>query len=129
MKFKCKEISIFDDTLGCEITFSEKEDLADESANMSVSEIMDTIGKYLLLQRTYPEDELSDNYYYYETHDENLIGELDNFEVSLSRNHFELKLPNEHIEILINPTEKEFNELKKILPILINNKGKLTVNE
>ena len=57
MKLNCIEISINDDDLGCQVTFSEKKDLGEESANMSVQEIIDSIGKYLLIQRSYPEFE------------------------------------------------------------------------
>ena len=51
MKFKCKEIAINDEELGCQVTFSEKKDLREETANMSVQALIDSIGRYLLLQR------------------------------------------------------------------------------
>ena len=129
MKLNCIEISINDEELGCQVTFSEKKDLGEETANMSVNEILESIGRYLLLQRSYPEDDFATGNYYFETHDENLCGDLINFEMVLSKTKFELKLPKDNIEISINPTEKEFNELTKILPVLTNRKGKLIINE
>ena len=129
MKLECKEISISDEDFGCQITFNENEDLGSETENMSCTEIIESIGRYLLIQRSYPEDDFDDGNYYFETHDENLCGDLKDFEMSLSRSCFELKFTEEIIEILINPTEKEFDELKRVLPILIFGRGKLTIIE
>jgi hypothetical protein len=129
MKINCIEISINDEELGCQVTFSEKKDLGEDSANMIVQEIIDLIGKYLLIQRSYPEDEFESNYIYFETHDEKCSGELIDYEMFLSKERFELNLLNEKIEVLINPTQKEYFELKKILPILTNNTGKITVSD
>ena len=127
MKFDCKEISINDEELGCQVNFSENKNLGAKSENMTTEEILNSIGSYLLLQRSYPEEYFENDNYYYETHDENLCGDLEDFEIVLSRHYFELKLPIGHIEISITPTEKEFIELKKILPILTNKKGKLII--
>jgi hypothetical protein len=129
MKLDCKEISINDGELGCEVTFSENEDLGSKNENMSLKEIIDSIGKYLLLQRTYPEDDLGRDYYYFETHDENLGGELEDFEIVLSRQSFELKFDSEIVEISINPSDKEFADLKHVLPIIINKRRGLIINE
>ena len=129
MKLNCIEISINDDDLGCQVTFSENERLGEETANMSVSEIIESIGRYLLLQRSYPEDEFDSNNYYFETHNENLCGDLIDFQMKLSRTFFELEIQSEKVEVLINPTEKEFNELKKILSLLTNKNGRLIVND
>lgn len=133
MKFNCKEISINDGDLGCQIHFSENADLGSKSANMSLKELMESTGKYLLIQRLYEEDDFENDYEsgnsYYETHDKNLCGDLGNFELELSRHCFVLKFPTESIEISIQPTEKEFTELKTLLPVLANKKGKLTINE
>lgn len=129
MKINCIEISISDEELGCQVTFSEKKDLGEESANMTVQEIIDSIGKYLLIQRSYPEFEDESDYIYFETHDEEFSGELSDYEMVLSREQFELKLIDGKIEVLINPTDKEYSELKKILPILTNRTGKLIIND
>jgi hypothetical protein len=129
MKINCIEISINDEELGCQVTFSEKKDLGEDTENMTVQEIIDSIGRYLLIQRSYPEDEFESDYIYFETHDENFAGELIDYEIVLSKERFALNLLNEKIEVLIKPTKKEYSELKKILPILTNNSGKLIVND
>ena len=129
MKLNCVEISINDEELGCQVTFSEKKSLGEEAANMSVQEIIDSTGKYLLIQRSYPEDEYESDYIYFETHDEQFAGELSDYEMVLSKELFELNLLNENIEVLINPTDKEYSELKKTLPILTNNSRKLIIND
>ena len=129
MKLNCIEISINNDDLGCQVTFSENKNLGEETANMSVKEIIDSIGRYLLLQRSYPEDEFESNNYYFETHSENLCGDLIDYEMRLSKNYFELRIQNKTIEISINPTEKEFIELKSVLSILTNKKGRLIIND
>lgn len=129
MKINCIEISISDEELGCQVTFSEKKDLGEKSANMTVQEIIDSIGRYLLIQRSYPEFEDESDYIYFETYDEEFSGELSDYEMVLSRERFELKTIDGIIEVLINPTDKEYSELKKILPILTNKTGKLIVND
>ena len=129
MKINCIEISINDEELGCQVTFSEKKDLGEESVNMSVQEIIDSIGRYLLIQRSYPEFESESDYIYFETHNEEYAGELVDYEMLLSKERFELNLLNEKIEVLINPSDKEYSELKKILLILTNRSGKLIIND
>lgn len=129
MKLNCIEIRINDNEFGCQVTFSEKKDLGAESERMSVDEIIETIGRYLLLQRSYSEDDFDNDYIYYETQDENFAGKLTDYEMVLSKNRFEIKLKNGEIEILINPTEKEYSKLKKMLPILTNNSEKLIIND
>lgn len=129
MNFNCIEISISDDDLGCQVIFSEKKDLGEETEKMSMQEIIDSIGSFLLLQRSYPEDEFESGNYYFETNDENLCGDLVDYEILLSKTRFKLKILNETIEVAIKPTEKEFTQLKKILPILTNKKGNLIIND
>jgi hypothetical protein len=129
MKLDCKEISINDGELGCEVTFSENEDLGSTIENLSFKEIINSIGRYLLLQRTYPEDDFGRDNYYFETHDENLCGELEDFEIVLSRQSFELKFDSEIVEISINPSDKEFADLRHVLPIIIDKRGVLIINE
>ena len=129
MKLNCIEISINDEDLGCQVTFSENKSLGEESAYMTTSEIIESIGRYLLIQRSYPEDEFDSNNYYFETHNENMCGAFTNYQMKLSRTHFELEIKNDKIEISINPTEKEFNDLKKVLSLLTNKNGTLIVND
>ena len=53
MKLDCKDISINNGELGCEVTFSENEDLGCKIENLSFKEIIDSVGRYLLLQLNY----------------------------------------------------------------------------
>ena len=129
MELNCIEILINDDDLGCQVIFSEKKDLGEETENMTVNEIIESIGRYLLLQRSYPEDDYASGNYYFETHDKKLSGNLIDYEMILSRSYFELNIQNEKIEISINPTKKEFFELIKVLTILTNKNGRLIIND
>ncbi|MEN8188156.1 MAG: hypothetical protein ABFR05_13600 [Bacteroidota bacterium] len=65
MKFNCIEISIRDEELGCQISFHENKDLGEKTENMTFNERMNSIGKYLLIQRSYPEEGLTKGNYYY----------------------------------------------------------------
>lgn len=127
MKINCIEISISDEELGCQVTFSEKKDLDENAADITTQEIIDSIGRYLLIQRSYPELKDESDYIYFETHNEEFAGELSDYEMVLSRERFELKIIDEKIEVIINPTDKEYTELKKTLPILTNKTGKLII--
>lgn len=129
MKLNCIEISINDEDLGCQVIFSENKSLGVESENMTTSEIIESIGRYLLLQKSYPEDEFDRNNYYFETHNENMCGDLIDYKMKLSRTFFELETQNEKIEVSIIPTEKEFEELKKVLSLLTNKNANLVVND
>jgi hypothetical protein len=129
MKINCIEISISNEELGCQVSFSNKKSLGEELSHMTVQEIIDSTGEYLLIQRSYPDYEDESDYIYFETHKEEFAGELSDYEIVLSRERFELKMTDGEIEVLINPTDKVYLELKKILPILINKTGKLIVND
>lgn len=129
MKINCIEISISDEELGCQVTFSENKSLGEKAAEMSVQEIIDSTGEYLLIQRSYPDYEDESDYIYFETHNEEYAGELKDYEMVLTKERFELRLRNGKIQVLINPTDKDYSELKKILPILTNKTGKLIVND
>jgi hypothetical protein len=133
MEFNCKEILIYDEDLGCQILFTENANIGSKSQNISIKELMKSTSKYLLIQRFYSEDDFEDNSEsinsYYETHDDNLCGGLENFELELSRHFLMLRFPAENIEISIKPTEKEYTELKTLLPVLTNKKGKISIND
>lgn len=129
MELICKQISINDDDLGCQVIFSEKRELGKELEGMSIGEIIDSTGRYLLLQRTYSELDFGRDNYYFETHDVNLAGELAAFEVEMSRQSFKLDFDYETIKISINPTDKEFADLKHVIDKIIDKRGSLTIIE
>src|SRR5688500_7048014 len=101
MKFNCKEISISDEEFGCTVTLSEKEDEGIAQMNMTMEELMNSTGQYLLLQRTYPEDEFESDYYYIETGNPYKSGELKDFSIDLYRKQFLMTYDNEVFEISV----------------------------
>jgi hypothetical protein len=129
MKFNSKEISISDEEFGCTLTLSEKEDDSIVQMNMTIKEVMDSLGQYVLLQRTYPEDDFESDYYYIEASDPGKSGELINFSVDLYRRQFLMTYKNELFEIGINPNDQEFGDLKKALEKIINNEGQLIIHD
>jgi hypothetical protein len=129
MKFDCKEISISDEPFGCTLTLSEEIDNASEKMEMSIEQIMSSSGQYLLLQRTYPEDDFEEDYYYCETSDFDKSGELKNFKIELNKRKFVMTKENDLFEINIHPTDEEYNNLKKLLAKLIKDKGQLMIND
>jgi len=129
IRFDCKEISISDEELGCQVTFSETPDLGAATENMSFKEIEESIGKYLLFQRFFPEEEFDSDELYFETHDENFGGHIEDFVLTLSRHFVKLSLDSEIIDVSINPTDSEFSELKRVLPIIINIHGELIIKD
>jgi hypothetical protein len=127
MNFVCKEISISDEEFGCTVTFSEKEEANDFENQKTVDEIMDSIGQYVMLQRTYGEDEFEKDYYYFETSDFEKSGELDDFEIILTENKFVLTTETGKYEIQINPDRQIFDDLKNVLSKITESKGKLNI--
>lgn len=128
MKFKSKEITIYNEEGVTGITFSERKHLGSETVNMSIDEIIESTGRYLLLQHSYPEDDFDTDYYHFETNDYFFDGNSVEYEMVLSRTHFEFKAPNRSVLILINPSDEKFALLKKNLPLLTSRKGKLVIN-
>lgn len=129
MKFDCKEISISDEELGCTLTLSENEDNGTSETGMTIDEIMTSIGQYILLQRTYPEDESESDYYYIETSNPDKSGELKNFSIDLYRTQFLMTYDNEIFEISINTNNQKFEALKKTLEKITNKKGNFNVHD
>ncbi|MCC6251585.1 MAG: hypothetical protein IT238_03890 [Bacteroidia bacterium] len=127
MKFKCKEISINDEELGCTITLSDRKVQNNYDKNMTVEEILNSLRQYILLQRTYPEDEFEEDFYYFETSEFEKSGELDDFEIILSKNSFILTIESDIYEIQINPSKQKWDELKDILKKITVKKGKLII--
>jgi hypothetical protein len=131
MKFNCKEISISDEEFGCTLTLSENKDDGISELEMTTEEIFNSIGRYVMLQRTYPEDRFEEDYYYFESSDFDKSGELNDFEINLSRKVFQMTLGNEIIEIQIGVDDSVYENLKQIIKKISNGKGKinLTSNE
>ena len=126
MNFVCKEISINDEAFGCTVTFSEKEDSGFDYEE-TVEEIMNATDQYLMLQKTYGEDEFEEDYFYIESRDFEKSGELEDFEIFLTETEFIITFENEKYVIQISPNRKVFDELKKVLSEFTECKGKLNI--
>ena len=129
MKFVCKEISISDEEFGCTLTLSETEDDGIAQMNMTTVELMNSSGQYLMLQRTYPEDEFEKDYYYMETADPDKSGVLKEFSISLFRTQFVMTFDKEIFEININIDDQKFENLKHIINKITNKKGQLNIHD
>ena len=128
MNFVCKEISINDEEFGCTVTLSEKEDNGFDYEE-TVEEIMNATYQYLMLQKTYGEDEFEEDYYYIESRDGKNTGELQDFDIFLTETEFIITLEDEKYVIKINPNRKIFEELKKVLLKITEHKGKLKIQQ
>jgi len=126
MNFVCKEISINDEEFGCTVTLSEKEDSGFDYEE-TVEEIMNATDQYLMLQKTYGEDEFEEDYYYIESRDFEKSGELEDFEIFLTETEFIITFENEKYVIQISPNRKVFDDLKKVLSEFTECKGKLNI--
>ena len=126
MNFVCKEISSNDEEFGCTVTLSEKEDSGFDYEE-TVEEIMNATDQYLMLQKTYGEDEFEEDYFYIESRDFEKSGELEDFEIFLTETEFIITFENEKYVIQISPNRKVFDELKKVLSEFTECKGKLNI--
>ena len=102
-----------DEEFGCTLTFSENRNNNVSKIGITIDEILTSSGNYILLQRTYPEDEFESDYYYIETSNPDKSGELKDFSINLYRTQLLLTYDNEIIEIGINTSDEEFEILKK----------------
>ena len=115
MKFVCKEIAIIDSDFGCEVTLSDRADQDNIQAGQTVEEIVNSLGQYILLQRTYSEDEFDSEYVYFETSDFEKSGELLEFELVLSRTKFMLTVNHTLYDIGIDIDNQKYDELRTTL--------------
>lgn len=115
MNFQCEELSISDEEFGCTITFSDSKTSDDQF--MTAEEIMNSEEKYLLIQRTYPEDDDDVDNYHIETSetDVELLSDDIEMTVVIDRERFEIDWPGAHLEIGLNLTNKEMKNLEEIL--------------
>ncbi|CAM3181745.1 hypothetical protein [Flavobacterium frigoris] len=129
MKFDCKEISIDDEEFGCAITFSENIDLGEYEEKLTIDEIINSIGTYVMLQRTYAEDELEEDYYYFESSESEQSCEIKDFEINLFRNQFVLTFEKEMYEIQLHLDNQIFEKLKIVLKKIAYKKGKINFKD
>lgn len=130
MKFECENLSIIDEEFGCSLTFSEKNNGGLDQENMTLDQIKNYSGKYVMLQRTYavsnPEnDPVEEDYLYIETIDPNKSGELTNFVINVSPTNFSIAYNKDLIEVQLNFDEPPFEKLKQLIRKIANKKGQV----
>jgi len=115
MNFQCEELSISDEEFGCTITFSDSKTSEDQF--MTAEEIMNSEEKYLLIQRTYPEDDDDVDNYHVETSETevDLLSDGTEMTVEIDPERFKIELPGALLEIGLNLTDKELENLEKTL--------------
>ena len=115
MNFQCEELTISDEEFGCTITFSDSKSADDQFK--TVEEIMNSEEKYLLIQRTYPEDDYDVDNYHIETSETDIDLLSDDIEmtVAMDTKRFKIEFPGAQLEIGLNLTNKELENLGEIL--------------
>ena len=129
MKLDCKEISISDDELACTIEFSEEKEKYELYIERPVQEILASMKPYILIQRSYSEDEFEEDYCYFETLDFDKAGDLKDFTIDVFRKKILITYNNEIFEITIHAKDKKFENLKTALKKIANKEGQLRIYE
>jgi hypothetical protein len=115
MNFECKQLTINDDAdFGCTIEFCDT--IENYNENQTIEEQLNASGKYLLIQRSYPEDEYEIDWYTIESSETEIdFSQKDNMYVKLSPKEFEIYCAGVTIVIRLNLSDKEYSKLNKIL--------------
>ena len=117
MNFKCEELTISDDPeFGCTITFSDTKDKGYDE-NQTIEEWLNPQGKYLLVQRSYPEEFDEDDFYTLETSESNIeLDYRDKILINMNKQKIKIQWSSEEVEIgLQNLDKEEYHYLEKIL--------------
>ncbi|HKJ42021.1 MAG TPA: hypothetical protein VKA27_07990 [Sunxiuqinia sp.] len=115
MNFECKQLKIIDDPdFGCTIEFNDTVEVYRE--NMTIEELINSVGKYLMIQRSYPEDEFENDWYHIETSEADIdFNQKDSMYVKLNRKEFEFYCSGVTLVIGLTLSDKEYTKLDKIL--------------
>ena len=112
--FQCIELTIQDEELGCNITFSDSRSADDQFKSME--EIMNSDEKYLLIQRTYPEDDYDADYYYIESSEsDEIFNPNEKIIAVLNQKFIEINSAKEQFRIGLNLENRIFKDLERIL--------------
>jgi hypothetical protein len=111
--FICKNLSITDDPhFGCTIEFSDSLD----NENENIDYIINSTEKYLLIQRSYPEDIDEIDWYTVESSEnETELNQKDKIIIKLNNNLFEVYWSGSKLIIGLELSDSELNDLNKIL--------------
>ena len=109
--FICKNLSITDDPdFGCTVEFSDSL----ENKTEDIDDIINSKEKYLLIQRSYPEDFDEIDWYTVETSEnETELNQKDKIIIKIKRNIFEVSWSGSKLIIGLELSDSEYNKLKK----------------
>jgi len=117
MDFECKQLTIDDNSdFGCTITF--RDTIKTHEEIITIEELLNPseTGKYLLMQRSYAEDEDETDWYTIETSEKKIdFSQKDMMYITLSQKIFKIYCANATIVIALNLTKEEHNRLDKTL--------------
>jgi hypothetical protein len=117
--FQCVELTIQDEELGCTVIFSDSRS-ADYQFKTE-DELMNSDEKYLLIQRTYSEDEYDKECYYIESSESNKDFETsEKIKININENRIDINWLDEQLIIGLNLKNQEFENLLHILNTKFN---------
>lgn len=128
MKFYCAEIDIEDGEIGCTLTFKEDKTDPEREMRMSTKKLMNRTQKYILLQRTYSEDDIEEDHYYFEPTNFDKACELKDFIMDLYRSRFEMTLNGDFYQVQFEEDDAKFEQIKSALEIITKGTGLLTIH-
>lgn len=112
--FQCIELTIQDEEFGCTITFSDSRSADDQFKSME--EIMNSDEKYLLIQRTHPEDDYDADYYYIESSEsDEIFKPNEKINIVLNQNLIKVNTAGEQLSIGLNLDNRKLKDLERIL--------------
>ena len=124
MNFRSENISITDDEFGLTICFSEKE----EKEFLSDDKILNSPNKYILIQRSYSEEEFPD-YLYIELSDFKKSGELKNYEIDFHKDKLIIKYKKEVFEVSFNINNEKYQNILDVLNGIAITNGVLRIHD
>ncbi len=115
MNFNCEELTINDDPdFGCTIKFSDSKETDNEFT--PIEELLHPKDKYLLIQRSYPEDEYENDWYTVESSESDIsLSYKDNIYVRLRKDLIEINWSGEQLKIVLSLPDKEYRNLEKTI--------------
>jgi hypothetical protein len=126
INFQCIELTIHDEEFGCTVTFSDSRSADDQFK--TEEEIMNSVEKYLLIQRTYAEDEYDTEYYHIESSESNEgFDSSEKININITKDHLEANWLGEKVIIGLNLKKQEFKNLLQILETKFHEK--ITINK
>ncbi len=115
INFKCEQLTITDDSdFECTIEISGKKEISDEFR--PIENLLKPNYQYLLIQRSYPEDEDEIDWYTIESSESDIeLNQLDKIIIDLKNDSIEISWSGAKVKIELTDMEKEIIKLKKIL--------------